>query len=53
MQDSPHDVIVIVQSKRSLLERLLLARSESAEDDRVVQYARDESGTRVLIEEAV
>jgi len=53
VQHSPHDVIVIVQSKRSLLERLLLARSESAEDDRVVQYARDESGTRVLVEEGV
>ena len=53
VQDSPHDLIVIVQSKRSLLERLLLARSESAEDDRVVEYARDESGTRVLVEEGV
>jgi hypothetical protein len=53
VQDSPHDLIVLVQSKRSLLERLLLARSEAAEDDRVVEYARDESGTRVVVEEGV
>lgn len=49
---SPHDVIVLVQSKRSFLERLFQP-AESAEDDRVARWARDESGTRVLIEEGV
>lgn len=52
VQKSPHDVIVLVQSKRTFLERLFQP-SEGAEDDRVARWARDESGTRVLIEEGV
>jgi hypothetical protein len=52
VHDSPHDLIVLVQSKRSFLGRLL-ERADSAEDDRVARWARDESGTRVLIEEGV
>lgn len=52
VKKSPHDVIVLVQSKRSFLERIFQP-AESAEDDRVARWARDESGTRVLIEEGV
>lgn len=52
VQKSPHDVIVLVQSKRTFLERLFQP-ADCAEDDRVARWARDESGTRVLIEEGV
>lgn len=52
VQKSPHDVIVLVQSKRTFLERLFQP-ADCAEDDRVARWAKDESGTRVLIEEGV
>jgi hypothetical protein len=52
VQSGPHDVIVLVQSKRSFLERLFQP-ADCAEDDRVARWAKDESGTRVLIEEGV
>lgn len=52
VQSSPHDVIVLVQSKRTFLERLFQP-ADCAEDDRVARWAKDKSGTRVLIEEGV
>lgn len=52
VRKSPHDLIVLVQPKRSFLSRLL-ERADSAEDDRVVRWARDETTTRLVIEEGV
>lgn len=52
VQKSPHDIIVLVQSKRGFLGRLFQP-TDCAEDDRVARWAKEESGTRVLIEEGV
>lgn len=42
-------VVVLVQTRLSFLERLF----HGSEDERVAKWVRDESGARVLVEEAV
>lgn len=46
---SHYDVVILVQSRLSFLERLF----HGSEDDRVARWVRTEGGTRVLLEESV
>lgn len=46
---SAHDIVVLVQSKRSFLERLF----HGSEDERIARWVRDTTGNRVLVEEGV
>ncbi|MFN7143272.1 MAG: universal stress protein [Myxococcota bacterium] len=47
--DEHYDVVVLVQSRLSFLERLFYG----SEDDRVAKWVRDATGSRVLVEEGV